>query len=52
MGDVNSIRKAMDDREDAMRSEAEKRLKIIDDNLDLIISSYKYRLVELCKALE
>ena len=26
--------------------------KDCDDNLDLIISSYKYRLVELCKALE
>ena len=52
MGDVNLIRKAMDDREDAMRAEAQARLKLIDDNLDLIISSYKYRLVELCKGLE
>ena len=52
MGDINAIRNAMDDREYAMRTEANERLKIIDDNLDLIISSYKYRLVELCKALE
>lgn len=52
MGDVNLIRKAMDDREEAMRAEAQARLKLIDDNLDLIISSYKYRLVELCKGLE
>ena len=52
MNDVNLIRKAMDDREDAMRTEAQERLKLIDDNLDLIISSYKYRLVELCKGLE
>ena len=52
MSDVNLIRKAMDDREDAMRTEAQERLKLIDDNLDLIISSYKYRLVELCKGLE
>ena len=52
MNDVNLIRKAMNDREDAMRTEAQERLKLIDDNLDLIISSYKYRLVELCKGLE
>ena len=52
MSDINLIRKAMDDREDAMRTEAQERLKLIDDNLDLIISSYKYRLVELCKGLE
>ena len=52
MGDIDAIRNAMDDREYAMRTEANERLKIIDDNLDLIISSYKYRLVELCKALE
>ena len=52
MGDVNLIRKAMDDREEAMRAEAQARLKLIDDNLDLIISSYKYRLVELCRGLQ
>lgn len=42
----------MDDREEAMRSESEKNFKLLQDNLDLIISSYKYRLVELCKGLE
>jgi Cdc6-like AAA superfamily ATPase len=52
MKDIHEVKDAMDCRENAMRSEAEKRLQIIDDNLDLIISSYKYRLVELCKALE
>ena len=52
MGDISLIRKSMDDREDAMRAEAQARLKLIDDNLDLIISSYKYRLAELCKGLE
>ena len=52
MKDVHEIKDAMDDREDAMRSEAQKRLELIDANLDLIISSYKYRLVELCKGLE
>ena len=52
MKDIHEVKDAMDCRENAMRTEAEKRLQIIDDNLDLIISSYKYRLVELCKALE
>ena len=50
--DVHSIKTAMDDREEAMRSEAEKNFKLLQDNLELIISSYKYRLVELCKGLE
>ena len=52
ISDVHGIRKAMDDREEAMRSEAEQSFKLLQDNLDLIISSYKYRLVELCKGLE
>ena len=52
INDVHSIQTAMDDREGAMRSEAEKNFKLLQDNLDLIISSYKYRLVELCKELE
>lgn len=50
--DVHSIKTAMDDREEAMREEAEKNFKLLQDNLELIISSYKYRLVELCKGLE
>lgn len=52
INDVHSINTAMDDREEAMRSESEKNFKLLQDNLDLIISSYKYRLVELCKGLE
>lgn len=52
INDVHSIKTAMDDREEAMRDEAEKNFKLLQDNLDLIISSYKYRLVELCKGLE
>ena len=52
MVDMTSIRKAMDEREGAMRGEAKKNLDLINTNLDLIISSYKYRLVELCKGLE
>ena len=52
INDVHSIRTAMDNREEAMRSEAEKNFKLLQDNLKLIISSYKYRLVELCKGLE
>lgn len=52
VNDVHSIKTAMDDREEAMRSEAEKNFKLLQDNLELIISSYKYRLVELCKGLE
>jgi hypothetical protein len=42
----------MDDREEAMRNEAGENFKLLQENLDLIISSYKYRLVELCKGLE
>lgn len=52
VNDVHSIKTAMNDREEAMRSEAEKNFKLLQDNLELIISSYKYRLVELCKGLE
>lgn len=52
INDIHSIKTAMDDREEAMRSEAEKNFKLLQDNLKLIISSYKYRLVELCKGLE
>lgn len=52
VNDVHSIKTAMDDREEAMRSEAEKNFKLLQDNIELIISSYKYRLVELCKGLE
>lgn len=50
--DINTIRDAMDDREAAMREESAKNFKLLQDNLDLIISSYKYRLVELCRGLE
>ncbi len=49
--DIHAIQDAMDKRENAMRSEAEENFKLLQDNLDLIISSYKYRLVELCKGL-
>ena len=52
VNDVHSIKTAMNDTEEAMRSEAEKNFKLLQDNLELIISSYKYRLVELCKGLE
>ena len=52
ISDVHGIKKAMDDREEAMRVEARENFKLLQDNLDLIISSYKYRLVELCKGLE
>ena len=52
VNDVHSIKTAMNDREEAMRSEAEKIFKLLQDNLELIISSYKYRQVELCKGLE
>lgn len=52
IADTASIRKAMDEREHNMRTEAKKNLDLINENLDLIISSYKYRLVELCKGLE
>ena len=50
--DITKIATAMDDREAAMRNEATQNFKLLQDNLDLIISSYKYRLVELCKGLE
>ena len=52
INDVHAIKDAMDTREDAMRTEAEANFQLLQDNLDLIISSYKYRLVELCKGLE
>ena len=51
INDVRGIREAMDSREEAMRSEAEANFKLLQDNMDLIISSYKYRLVELCRGL-
>lgn len=51
INDVNDIREAMDSREEAMRSEAEANFKLLQDNMELIISSYKYRLVELCRGL-
>ena len=51
INDVHSIRDAMDQREEAMRDEAEANFKLLQDNMDLIISSYKYRLVELCRGL-
>lgn len=50
--DVHNIKDAMDKREEAMRDEATENFKLLQDNLELIISSYKYRLVELCKGLE
>lgn len=49
--DIKSIQDAMDNREEAMRDEAEENFKLLQDNLELIISSYKYRLVELCRGL-
>lgn len=52
VNDIDIIRDAMDNRENAMRNEATENFKILQENLDLIISSYKYRLVELCKGLE
>ena len=52
INDVHSIKAAMDTREQAMRDEAEENFKLLQDNLELIISSYKYRLVELCRGLE
>lgn len=52
INDVHAIKDAMDKRENAMRTEAEANFQLLQDNLDLIISSYKYRLVELCKGLE
>ena len=47
INDVHSIRDAMDKREEAMRDEAAENFKLLQDHMDLIISSYKYRLVEL-----
>jgi hypothetical protein len=49
--DIKKINDAMDDREEAMRDEAEANFKVLQDNMELIISSYKYRLVELCRGL-
>lgn len=50
--DIDAIKDAMDDREKTMREESAKNFKLLQENLDLIISSYKYRLVELCRGLE
>jgi hypothetical protein len=41
----------MDNREEAMRNEAKENFKLLQENMELIISSYKYRLVELCRGL-
>lgn len=49
--DVHAIKNAMDEREEAMRDEAEANFKLLQENMELIISSYKYRLVELCRGL-
>lgn len=49
--DIKKINDAMDEREEAMRDEAEANFKVLQDNMELIISSYKYRLVELCRGL-
>lgn len=49
--DVQSIKDIIDDREKAMRDEVEANFKLLQENMDLIISSYKYRLVELCRGL-
>ena len=51
INDIQVIKDAMDDREEAMRNEAEANFKLLQDNMELIISSYKYRLVELCRGL-
>lgn len=51
INDVHAIKNAMDEREAAMRDEAEANFKLLQDNMELIISSYKYRLVELCRGL-
>lgn len=51
INDVQAIKDAMDDREEVMRNEAEANFKLLQDNMELIISSYKYRLVELCRGL-
>lgn len=50
--DIKKINDAMDEREEAMRDEAEANFKVLQDNMELIISSYKYRLVELCRGLQ
>lgn len=52
INDVQAIKDAMDDREEVMRNEAEANFKLLQDNMELIISSYKYRLVELCRGLQ
>ena len=51
INDVHAIRNAMDEREEAMRDEAKENFKLLQENMELIISSYKYRLVELCRGL-
>lgn len=51
INDVHAIKNAMDEREEAMRDEAEENFKLLQENMELIISSYKYRLVELCRGL-
>lgn len=50
--DIKKINDAMDDREEAMRDESKANFKVLQDNIELIISSYKYRLVELCRGLQ
>lgn len=50
--DIKKINDAMDDREEAMRDESKANFKVLQDNMELIISSYKYRLVELCRGLQ
>lgn len=52
INDVQAIGDAMDEREASMREEAEANFKLLQDNMELIISSYKYRLVELCRGLQ
>jgi hypothetical protein len=49
--DIKKINDAMDDREEAIRDESKANFKVLQDNMELIISSYKYRLVELCRGL-
>lgn len=50
--DIKKINDTMDDREEAIRDEAAANFKVLQDNMELIISSYKYRLVELCRGLQ
>lgn len=52
INDIHSIKDAMDEREKAMRDEATENFKLLQENMELIISSYKYRLVELCRGLQ